>query len=49
MAAQALVDKPYVVVAADDQVPCIIVQLRAFANREEFKQFMLAGLVHFQT
>lgn len=49
MAAQALVDKPYVVVAADDQVPCIIVQLRAFANREKFKQFMLAGLVHFQT
>ena len=49
MAAQVLVDKPYVVVTTDDQVPCIIVQLRAFANQEEFKQFMLAGLAHFQT
>jgi hypothetical protein len=48
MAAQVLVDKPYVVVTADDQVPCIVVQLRAFANREEFKQFMLTGLDYFQ-
>ena len=48
MAVQVLVDKPFVVVTADEQVPCIIVQLRAFANRVEFKQFMLAGLDYFR-
>lgn len=44
MVPHVVVDKPYVLVTADNQVPCIVVQLRAFANRDEFKQFMQAGL-----
>lgn len=49
MAEQLLLDEPYALVRADSSVPCIIVQLRAFANREQFKQLMNAGLAYYKT
>lgn len=49
MPEQTLLDTPYVWVRADDDVPCIIVQLRAFANRDQFKQLMTTGLTHYKT
>lgn len=47
--ATILVDEPWVLVWADSSVPCIVVQLRAFANREQFKHLMNAGLAYYQT
>ena len=44
-----LVDEPWVLVWADSSVPCIVVQLRAFANREQFKGLMNAGLAYYKT
>ena len=44
-----LVDEPWVLVWADSSVPCIVVQLRAFANREQFKSLMNAGLAYYKT
>jgi hypothetical protein len=29
-------------------VPCIVVEVRAFANRDQFKNFMEAGLTYFK-
>jgi len=49
MAAKIIVDESYVLVVADEQVPCIIVEVRAFANRDQFKDFMTAGLAYFKT
>jgi hypothetical protein len=48
MSEEIILDEPYVCVRADSAVPCIIVQLRAFANRDQFKQFMNAGLAYYQ-
>ena len=48
MAEQIIVDESYVTVFADEVVPCIIVQLHAFANRDQFKQLMDAGLAYYQ-
>lgn len=44
-----LLDEPYALVLADRSVPCIIVQLRAFANRDQFKNMMNVGLAHYKT
>jgi hypothetical protein len=44
-----LLDEPYASVRADKAVPCIIVQLHAFANRDQFKQLMNAGLAYYKT
>ncbi len=43
-----ILDEPYALVRADSIVPCIIVQLRAFANREQFKQLMATGLAYYK-
>lgn len=43
-----LLNEPYVVVRADAAVPCIIVQLNAFANREQFKNLMNTGLAYYK-
>ncbi|MGI4759502.1 MAG: hypothetical protein ACRYF0_02260 [Janthinobacterium lividum] len=43
-----LLDEPWVLVWADSSVPCIVVQLRAFANREQFKNLMNVGLAHYK-
>lgn len=48
MSEQILLDAPYALVRADTTVPCIIVQLRAFANRDQFKAMMNVGLAHYQ-
>lgn len=48
MSEHPIVDEPYTLVWADAMVPCIIVQLRAFANRDQFKQLMNAGLAYYQ-
>ncbi|UOG77360.1 hypothetical protein MTX78_23315 (plasmid) [Hymenobacter tibetensis] len=48
MSQQIIVDEPYALVWADEEVPCIIVQLYSFANRIQFKQLMNAGLAHFK-
>lgn len=44
MSEQIILDEPYALVRADTAVPCIVVQLHAFANREQFKHMMNAGL-----
>lgn len=49
MAEDVIMDESYVLVWADKEVPCIVVQLRAFANRDQFKQLMAAGLAYYQT
>lgn len=49
MATKIITDEPYVLVVADEQVPCIVVEVRAFANRDQFKGFMKAGLAYFKT
>jgi hypothetical protein len=43
-----ILDAPYALVRADPAVPCIIVQLHAFANRDQFKQLMNAGLDYYK-
>ncbi|MGI4886611.1 MAG: hypothetical protein ACRYFR_16780 [Janthinobacterium lividum] len=43
-----IVDEPYATVLADAAVPCIVVQLHAFANRTQFKQLMEAGLDYYK-
>ena len=43
-----LLDEPYALVWADALVPCIVVQLRAFANRDQFKHMMNVGLAHYK-
>lgn len=48
MSEQILLDAPYALARADTAVPCIIVQLRAFANRDQFKEIMNVGLAHYQ-
>jgi hypothetical protein len=48
MAEEVIVDEPHVLVWADQEVPCIIVQIHAFANREQFKHLMNAGLAHYK-
>ena len=47
MSDHIILDAPYALVWADPTVPCVIVQLRAFANRDQFKQMMNAGLAYF--
>lgn len=49
MPEETILEEPYVLVRADKTVPCIIVQLHAFANREQFKQLMNAGLAYYKT
>jgi len=48
MSEYSILDKPYALVWADAAVPCIIVQLRAFANRDQFKELMTAGLAYYK-
>jgi hypothetical protein len=48
MSDATILDEPYALVRADKAVPCIIVQLHAFANREQFKHLMNAGLAYYQ-
>jgi hypothetical protein len=48
MPEEIIVDEPYVLVRAEPGIPCIIVQLHAFANRHQFKQFMNAGLAYYK-
>jgi hypothetical protein len=48
MSDEIILDKPYALVRADTAVPCIIVQLRAFANSEQFKQLMTVGLTYYK-
>jgi len=48
MPEQIILDKPYVSVWADKDVPCIIVQLHAFANRDQFKELMTMGLAYYK-
>lgn len=48
MTEAVLVDEPYAMVRADGAVPCIIVQLKAFANREQFKHLMNTGLAYYK-
>lgn len=48
MSEQLIVDEPYALVRADATVPCVIVQLHAFANRDQFKQLMNAGLAYYK-
>lgn len=48
MSDHIILDAPYALVWADPTVPCVIVQLRAFANRDQFKQMMNAGLAYFK-
>jgi hypothetical protein len=48
MSEHIILDAPYALVRADTTVPCVIVQLRAFANRDQFRQMMNAGLSHFK-
>lgn len=48
MTEHIILQESYAQVLADAAVPCIIVQLHAFANREQFKQMMNAGLAYYQ-
>lgn len=48
MSEHLILREPYVTVLADPTVPCIIVQLHAFANREQFQRFMNLGLDYYQ-
>lgn len=48
MPAQVILEEPYVTVTADSTVPCIMVQLHAFANRDQFKQLMTVGLTYYK-
>lgn len=48
MSERIIIDEPYVTVRANDAVPSIIVQVHTFANREQFKQFMLVGLDYYK-
>jgi hypothetical protein len=48
MSDELILDEPYALVRADHTMPCIIVQLHAFANREQFKQLMTAGLAYYK-
>jgi hypothetical protein len=48
MSDEIILDKPYALVRADTAVPCIIVQLHAFANSEQFKQLMTVGLTYYK-
>ncbi|MGI4741606.1 MAG: hypothetical protein ACRYG7_41085 [Janthinobacterium lividum] len=49
MSEHVILNESYATVLADAAVPCIIVRLHAFANREQFKQLMNAGLDYYQT
>ena len=48
MSSHVILDEPYASVYADAAMPCIIVRLHSFANREQFKQLMNAGLAYYQ-
>jgi hypothetical protein len=48
MSDEIILDEPHALVRADHTVPCIIVQLHAFANREQFKHLMMAGLAYYK-
>ena len=48
MSEEIILDEPYALVRADKTVPCVIVQLHAFANREQFKLLMNNGLTYYQ-
>jgi hypothetical protein len=48
MSEQFILDEPYASVRADAAIPCIIVQLHAFANRTQFKELMTVGLAHYK-
>ena len=48
MSEQFILEEPYASVRADATVPCLIVELRAFANRTQFKHMMNTGLDYFQ-
>jgi hypothetical protein len=48
MSEEIILDEPYALVRADTVVPCIIVQLHAFANSEQFKQLMTVGLTYYK-
>ena len=48
MPEEIILDEAYVTVRADAAVPCIIVQLHGFANRDQFKELMTAGLTYYK-
>jgi hypothetical protein len=48
MSEQIILDEPYALVRADTTVPCVIVQLHSFANRDQFKHLMNVGLAYYQ-
>lgn len=48
MSDEIILDAPYALVRADRTVPCILVQLHTFANRDQFKQLITAGLAYYQ-
>lgn len=48
MSVEIILEEPYALVRADHTVPCIIVQVHAFANRDQFKQLMTAGLAYYK-
>lgn len=48
MLPHVILHEPHATVLADKTVPCLLVQLHAFANRTQFKELMNAGLDYFQ-
>jgi hypothetical protein len=48
MSEQLILEESYVRVWANAAIPCIVVQLRAFANRTQFKALMNAGLAYYK-
>ncbi len=48
MLEQVILDEFYARVWADKAVPCLIVQLHTFANREQFKHLMTVGLAYYR-
>ena len=48
MATKIIIDEPYVLVTADELVPYVVIEIRTFTNRDQFKHFMEAGLAYFK-
>ena len=48
MSEEIILNEPYAQVRADNAVPCLIVELRAFANSEQFKHLMTVGLAYYK-
>lgn len=48
MSEQIILDEPYAIVRANTTVPYVLVQLRTFANRDQFKHLMNMGLAYYK-